>query len=120
MDLGLNGKTVLVTGAGKGIGQAIAHRLSAEGCHLVLVSRTAADLDSLAAELTKRHSGRVATSVIDFPDAQAISKLARDYPDIDIVVNNAGAIPGGTIQSIDSQRWRQSWDGKIFGYIGVM
>src|ERR1019366_7139962 len=120
MNLGLDGKSALVTGAGKGIGRAIADRLSLEGCHLVLVGRKAADLDSLAAELTARNSGRVTTAVVDFPDFQAISKLAADHPDVDIVVNNAGAIPGGSIQTIDVQKWRQGWDGKLFGYIGIM
>jgi 3-oxoacyl-[acyl-carrier protein] reductase len=120
MDLGLNGKIALVTGAGKGIGRAIAERLSQEGCHLILVGRKAADLDSLAAELAARKSGRVTTAVIDFPDVQAIAKLAANHADVDIVVNNAGAIPGGSIQAIDVQKWRQGWDGKLFGYIGIM
>jgi NAD(P)-dependent dehydrogenase (short-subunit alcohol dehydrogenase family) len=65
-----------------------------------LVGRKVADLDSLAAELTARKSGRVTTAVIDFPDVQAIAKLAANHADVDIVVNNAAAIPGGSIQTI--------------------
>ena len=55
MELGLNGRGVLITGASKGIGRACAEGFAAEGCTLDLVSRSAADLDALAARLRDKH-----------------------------------------------------------------
>ncbi len=120
MDLELEGRRALVTGASKGIGRAIAERLWAEGCDLVLVGRSIANLDLVAAGLVAKKSRSVTTVAADLPDEQAIRRLAADHSDVDIVVNNAGAIPGGSIQDIDSQTWRQGWDGKVFGYVGIM
>jgi len=57
---------------------------------------------------------------MDLADAAAIRRLAEDHKGVDIVVNNAGGIPSGTIHEIDEQTWRKAWDGKVFGYIGVM
>ena len=56
MDLGLRGRKALVTGASKGIGQACAEALAEEGCDVVLVSRTAADLDKARAEIAAKHN----------------------------------------------------------------
>ena len=54
MDLGLKGKTVIITGASKGIGKAIAEVLAEEGCNLHLVSRTEADLNAVRDDLQAR------------------------------------------------------------------
>ncbi|MGH7126789.1 MAG: short-chain dehydrogenase/reductase, partial [Stellaceae bacterium] len=49
----------------------------------------------------------------------AAAALAERCGDIDILINNAGAIPGGTIGTIDEARWRAAWDLKVFGYINL-
>jgi len=119
MELDLTGKQALVTGASKGIGRATAARLAAEGCDVVLVARTAADLDRAREEIRAQHNVAVTTVPLDLSNGDAARGLARDFPDIDILVNNAGAIPGGTIDEIDEARWRQAWDLKVFGYINL-
>lgn len=119
MNLELGGRKALVTGASKGIGRAVARLLAAEGCDLVLASRTAADLDSVRDEVRAQHNVAVSTAPIDLSQGESARRLARDFPEIDILVNNAGAIPGGTVEEIDEARWRQAWDLKVFGYINL-
>jgi NAD(P)-dependent dehydrogenase (short-subunit alcohol dehydrogenase family) len=119
VELHLNGRKALVTGASKGIGRATARLLAAEGCDLVLVARTVADLDKLHTEIRAQHNIAVSVVPLDLSQGDAARGLARDFPDIDILVNNAGAIPGGTIEEIDEARWRQAWDLKVFGYVNL-
>ena len=119
MDLGLRNRRALVTGASKGIGLACAETLAAEGCDLVLVSRTAADLDAAAARLRATHGRTVVTRAMDLSDSAHIDALAAEFPELDILLNNAGAIPGGTLDQIEEARWRAAWDLKVFGYINM-
>ena len=119
MDLGLRGRKALVTGASKGIGQACAEALAEEGCDVVLVSRTAADLDKVRAKIAAEHNVAVRYYALDLSDSKSIDKLAAECADIDLLINNAGAIPGGNIAEIDEKRWREAWDLKVFGYINM-
>ncbi|HET7595199.1 MAG TPA: short-chain dehydrogenase/reductase [Stellaceae bacterium] len=119
MELGLGGRKALITGASKGIGRATARALAAEGCDLVLVARTAADLAAGRDEIRAQHNVAIAIVPLDLSQGDAARGLARDFPDIDILVNNAGAIPGGNIEEIDEARWRQAWDLKVFGYVNL-
>ena len=117
MDLGLRGRRALVTGASKGIGLACAETLAAEGCDVVLVARSAGDLDAAAARLRGTAQVAVSTRALDLSDSRSIDALAEEFPDTGILVNNAGAIPGGTLDEVDEARWRAAWDLKVFGYI---
>jgi 3-oxoacyl-[acyl-carrier protein] reductase len=119
MDLGLRGKKALVTGASKGIGRACAEVLAEEGCDVVLVSRTAADLEAVRAKIAGEHNVSVRYFALDLSDSKNVDKLAAECADTDLLVNNAGAIPGGNIAQIDEARWRQAWDLKVFGYINM-
>ncbi len=119
MELGLRGRKALVTGASKGIGRACAEALASEGCDVVLVSRTAADLEAVRAKIAGEHNVAVRFYAVDLSDSRNVDRLAAECPDIDILVNNAGAIPGGNIAQIDEARWRQAWDLKVFGYINM-
>jgi hypothetical protein len=119
MDLKLAGKTALVTGASKGIGRAAAEALAAEGCHVILVSRTAADLAAAKQAIAQSAKVTVNTVAADLSDSGNVDRLAREFPDIDILVNNAGAIPGGKLLDVDETTWRKAWDLKVFGYINM-
>src|SRR5690348_5140490 len=115
MDLGLRGRKALVTGASKGIGRACAEALAEEGCDLVLVSRTEADLAKARGEIAAKHNVGVRYFALDLSDSRNVDKLAAECADTEILVNNAGAIPGGNIAQIDEKRWREAWDLKVFG-----
>jgi NAD(P)-dependent dehydrogenase (short-subunit alcohol dehydrogenase family) len=119
MDLGLRGRKALVTGASKGIGRACAEVLAEEGCDIVLVSRTAPDLDKVRAKIAGEHNVAVRYYALDLSDSRNVDKLAAECADTDLLVNNAGAIPGGNIAEIDEKRWREAWDLKVFGYINM-
>jgi NAD(P)-dependent dehydrogenase (short-subunit alcohol dehydrogenase family) len=119
MDLGLRGRKALVTGASKGIGRACAEVLAEEGCDVVLVSRTAADLAAACDKIKGQHNVSVRYVAVDLSDSRNVDKLAAECADTDLLVNNAGAIPGGNIAEIDETRWREAWDLKVFGYINM-
>jgi len=119
VDLNLRGRSALITGGSKGIGLAIANALAAEGCHVHLAARTATELDKVAAEIRARYQVQATTHAADLTDSAQVKKLAAACGAIDILVNSAGGIPRGTLTEIDEERWRKSWDLKVFGAINL-
>ena len=85
----------------------------------MLVARTAADLEEARAKIAGEHNVAVRTCALDLSDSRNVDRLAADCADTEILVNNAGAIPGGNIAQIDEARWREAWDLKVFGYINM-
>ncbi len=120
MELGLGGRTAIVTGASKGIGKACAETLAREGVSLVLVSRSLADLERLATGLRSAHGVSVETIALDLGLGKSVEQLVAAAPVVDILVNNAGAIPAGSIDAVDEPVWREAWELKVFGYINLM
>jgi NAD(P)-dependent dehydrogenase (short-subunit alcohol dehydrogenase family) len=85
----LSGRVALVTGAGRGLGAATAEMLARAGAELVLMSRTACELEEVAARI--RAAGGVATTcVCDLCDSHAMRAAVASIPRLDILVNNAG------------------------------
>jgi hypothetical protein len=119
MDLKLAGKTALITGGSKGIGRATAEIFAAEGCNVIIVSRTADALAVVKAGIAQKSNVRVDAVAADLSDSRNVDRLAKDFPDIDILINNAGAIPGGTLLNVDEATWRKAWDLKVFGYVNM-
>jgi len=120
MDLGIAGKRALVTGASKGLGAAIAKSLAAEGCNLFLIARDHERLADLRAELLAAHEGlSVDVLEMDMRSENACRKVAEAAGHVDILINNAGDVPAGSVLDIDEERWRRAWDLKIFGYINL-
>lgn len=119
MDLKLAGSKVLVTGASKGIGLAVASAFAAEGCNVVLVARTQETLAAAQQQIRQRHNVGVDALALDIAQRGSAERLVEAFPDIDILVNNAGAIPGGDLEAIDEQRWREAWELKVFGYVNI-
>ena len=85
----LNGKTALVTGAGRGIGRAVALALATAGAELILVSRTKSELDEVAREIT-REGGKARVVPFDVTDIAALRAAFSGIVRLDILVNNAG------------------------------
>src|SRR5436853_593577 len=87
----LAGKTILVTGAGTGIGRAAARLFAAHGAQLVLVGRRPALLEETLAG--------AATFAVDHADDAAVAGLARACPELDGMVLNAGQLETGTVEA---------------------
>ena len=81
MDLKLAGKTALITGASKGIGGATAAQLAAEGCHLVLVARTAGDLARAKESIARKTNVSVETVPADLSDSGRTTDSLRGAGD---------------------------------------
>lgn len=119
MDLELGGKRAVITGGSKGIGRAVAEMLADEGCDLLLAARDEAALDEAAAAIRARRQVNVTTLALDLSQHAAVLRLAEAAAAPDIVVNNAGAIPGGDLLAVDNDTWRAAWDLKVFGFISL-
>ena len=119
MDLGLAGRSVLITGGSKGIGLACAMRFAAEGCNLHLVSRDQGRLDAARAAVRAQHPVEVSLHAADLRDGAAVKRVAAAAGAVDVLVNNAGDIPGGSVLDIDEAKWRHAWDLKLFGYVNM-
>lgn len=118
MELGLAGKVALVTGASQGIGAAIARVLAAEGCHLHLAARNEAALQTLKRDLLPT-GVEVALHPGDLGTTAAMEALDRACGDTDILINNAGDIPAGSIEDVSDDAMRRGFDLKLFGYISL-
>jgi NAD(P)-dependent dehydrogenase (short-subunit alcohol dehydrogenase family) len=119
MDLNLRGRRALVTGSSKGIGLAIARTLAAEGCSVHLVARTRSELDRVAAQIRSDFGVEATGHAADLSVGANVKAVAAAAGEVDILVNSAGAVPRGTLLEIDEERWRRSWDLKVFGTINV-
>lgn len=94
--MSLNGRSALVTGASRGIGAATARALALAGARVLLVARSADDLDTLAAQL----GPHVSAHPCDLTDKAAVARLMEEVLDVagvDILVNNAGIFPMASV-----------------------
>ncbi len=119
MDLQLKGKKVLITGGSKGIGLAVATAYAAEGATPVITSRDAANLASAKAAIESKYGVKCETVECDLGAPKSAEALFEKVGEVDILINNAGAIPGGILADINEERWRQAWELKLFGYINL-
>ena len=119
MELHLAGQRVLITGASKGIGLGIAQCFAEEGCDLYLTARSEDLLDQEAKAIRDNHGVKVETLALDLSIEESRQTLINTWPDVDVLVNNAGAVPGGSIDDVDDAEWRAAWDLRVFGYLSL-
>lgn len=114
----LKGKNALITGAGKGIGKAIALALAAEGVNLALIARTEKDLEVVAKEVRKA-GVRAELATADVANItsvnQAVEKLVAALGPVDILINNAGVGRFGKFMEMPVADWEEVVKVNLFG-----
>ena len=119
MELGLAGKRALITGGSRGIGLACAHALAAEGVHLAIAAREVDPLKTATRELRDSYDVDVTSHSCNLARTEHQAALIDVVGAVDLLINNAGAIPSGDIQALDDKEWRAAWDIKVFAYINL-
>jgi len=115
----LSGKTAVVTGGSKGLGEQAAHALAEAGADVALVSRTRADLDAVAADIRaatgRRAVGFVADVTRDADIRAMVAAVMAEFGQIDVLINNAGI--GGTtpVRDLDEAEWDRFMDLNLKG-----
>ena len=102
-------QVAIVTGAGRGIGHAIALRLAEEGARVAVVSRTEPNAERTAEEINAQHMGLAKAYAVDVADHKGVKELAEkiltDFSRIDILVNNAGLTRDGLSMRMSEADW---------------
>ncbi len=106
-----DGKTVLVTGAAKGIGQAVAVHMVREGARVAMIDRDGAALDAAAAELNRITSGSALALTADVSCSaevtRAVESAATHFNGLDVVVNNAGIHFARALDQYSDEEWQR-------------
>lgn len=117
--MSLKNKTAIITGAGKGIGRALAIALAKEGVHLGLVARTASDLESLGKLVTEQYGVKVVAAIADISiqsEAEAaFATISQELGAIDILINNAGIAQFGNLLDMEPEQWKRIVDVNLMG-----
>jgi 3-oxoacyl-[acyl-carrier protein] reductase len=102
-------QVAIVTGAGRGIGRAIALRLASEGARVAVVSRTEKNSVAVAEEINAKHAGLARPYAVDVADHAAVQALCAqvmtDFTRVDILVNNAGITKDGLSMRMSPEDW---------------
>ncbi|MDO6966707.1 SDR family NAD(P)-dependent oxidoreductase [Rhizobium alvei] len=114
--LGLEGKTAVITGAGGGIGQALARAFSGQGARVVLVDRTLERTQPLAAELGN-NALALACDLARAEEIAAAADRVQEQGGADILVNNAGVLRPGLLDSVSAEDWSMMLSVNLTGYM---
>jgi 3-oxoacyl-[acyl-carrier protein] reductase len=124
MDLGLAGRLVTVTGAGAGIGEAVALELATEGAALLLGSRSQERLDAVARRATAAGADPVATVVADLSTVDGVAALADAARSAAMPLHGlvacVGSTPLGTFDDVDDAVWQQAFSMKFLATVRVL
>ncbi|HEY2825271.1 MAG TPA: SDR family NAD(P)-dependent oxidoreductase [Gemmatimonadales bacterium] len=118
MNIDLTKRVVVVTGAGRGIGQSIAEVFAAEGASVAMLDRNAETL-AAASKAIAAKGGRVEAVSCDVTDAAsvaaAMNAVVKKWSRVDVLVNNAGVAPSGAVEDMDEAVWDQNFDANTKG-----
>lgn len=126
MDLGIAGRTALVTASSAGMGRNIAHALAAEGVRIALYARTADRLEAIAREIAARHGVETLPVAGDMRSDADVQRLAAAiqmrFGGLDILILNTGRAPNpirAAVDECDEARWHEAYQTQLWGAIQV-
>jgi 3-oxoacyl-[acyl-carrier protein] reductase len=121
MEVRLDGRTAIITGASKGLGLAMAKEFAASGANVAILARNRDSLTEAQAIASEGASGRVETFSCDVAKADEISKtfeaVIKAFKQVDILVNNAGISRAMPSEQITDELWQEDLDLKLFAAI---
>ena len=121
MEVRLDGRTAIITGASKGLGLAMAKEFAASGANVAILARSADTLEQAKAFASEGASGKVATFQCDVSKADDITKTFADvigtFGQVDVLINNAGISRAMPSDQITDQIWQDDLDLKLFAAI---
>jgi 3-oxoacyl-[acyl-carrier protein] reductase len=127
MDLGLAHKRCIVTGGSRGIGRETARLLCAEGADVLLVARSAGELEQAAADCGRSGAavgGRAASFALDVTSADAgermLAEATERFGAVDVLVNNAGAAKWRDLDDIPDEDWQAAWEINVMAPLRAM
>lgn len=113
MELGIKGKTVLITASSKGIGKAIAEGLAAEGCNVAICSRTKTTLIETAREIKIKYGIEPFWGICDISQQKDIDNfftaVQNQFGTINILVNNCGGPIPGFFKDLSEEDWEKAY-----------
>ncbi len=120
MDLGLEGRACVVTGASRGIGLATARLLAAEGASVLLVARSGAALEQVAAELGPGAQWLAADVTEPGAAERIVDACAERFGRVDALVNNAGTTKMVALDALTDADWQEQWELHVMASMRLM
>lgn len=121
MDLGIRGRSAIVTGGSRGIGRETARQFLEEGVRVTICGRNAETLEHTRAELAKTTGGEIHAVVADMMKPDDIERLVESakqrFGGVDILVNNAGQMYSGRFNVMTDSGLKEQLETKLFGFL---
>ena len=119
--MSIKGKTIIITGASSGIGEATAMKLAKEGANVVLTARSEDKLNNLKSKIEKENAGKAIVVIADVTKKEDLENVAKktkeEFTTIDGLVNNAGLMPLSYVKNLHTDEWDKMVDVNIKGVL---
>lgn len=119
MDLGIEGRTALVLGSSRGLGEAIARTLAKEGARVIICGRDAVRVGGVAADI-RAAGGAASERVLDLSDSAGLAGALDTLTEpVDILINNSGGPPPGPVAQASAEQWSRSFEAMVGSLFAV-